>query len=250
MRTNTIMLAAAAIAAAGLWMENAMAAPTTWVYTSIGDRPIISNDDVYVPLFVPGEPALAPAMPGLFYDQYGIRMGVSVPGPLVAAIFGNDYYSHVATVRSPSLYVPGGLRLEGITIDSDADWAAPFRASNGYVQPAFIEQGGPVGDFDLSTFAFNTIASGGDYAYVGYADATRTRFGYLQMERASATDITQWRLVGFAYGEVGEAIEVVDLTVVPPAPSAALLALGFVGLKRRRRATSHAECLVSSASMV
>jgi hypothetical protein len=229
--TRVAMLA---MATTCLTTENAMAAPTTWVYTSIGDRPTISNDDVYVPLFVPGEPALAPAAPGIHYDQFGIRMSVTVPGPLVAAFVGNDYYSHVATVRSPSLYVPGGLRLEGLTIESDADWAAPVRASNGYVQPAFIEQGGPVGDFDLSTFAFNTIPSGGEYAYVGYADATRTRFGYLQIERASATDITQWRLVGFAYEELGVPIEVTDLTVVPPAPSALLLTAGMAMASRRR----------------
>jgi hypothetical protein len=234
MQTRSITIIAAAFAAACLTTEIAMAAPTTWVYTSVGERPIISNDNVYVPLFVPGEPELAPAVPGLYYDQFGLRMGVTVPGPLVAAIFGNDYYSHVATVRSPSLYVPGGLRLEGVTIDNDADWASPRRTSDGYVMPAFIEQGGSVGDFDLSTFAFNTIASGGDYAYVGYADATRTRYGYLQMERASATDITQWRLVGFAYEELGTPIEVVDLTVVPPAPSAALLAAGMAIASRRR----------------
>lgn len=231
-------VAVLAMAATCLTTENAMAAPTTWVYTSIGDRPIISNNDVYVPLFVPGEPALAPFLPGLGYDQYGIRMSVTVPGPLVASILGNSYTSHVTTIRSPALYVPDGLRLaqEAVTLNGDnpSDWAGPIRTSTGQVVPAFIEQGGPVGDFDLSIFAYNTVSEGGDYAYIGFADATLTRFGYLQIERASATDITQWRLVGFAYEEAGVPIEVEDLTVIPPAPSALLLAAGMAVVSRRR----------------
>lgn len=231
-------LIVAAATCGGLTTEVAMATPTTWVYTNTGDRPIISNNDVYVPLFVSGEPDLAPFLPGLGYDQHGIRMSVTVPGPLVASILGNSYISHVATIRSPSLYVPEGLRLAqgAVTLNGDnpSDWAVPIRTSTGQVVPAFIEQGGPVGDFDLSTFSFNTVSSGGEYAYVGYADATRTRFGYLQIERASATDITQWRLVGFAYEDIGVPIEVVDLTVVPPAPSALLLATGMAVVSRRR----------------
>lgn len=238
MQTRSITIIAAAFAAACLTTEDAMAAPTTWVYSSIAERPTISNNDVYVPLFVPGEPDLAPFLPGLGYDQHGIRMSVTVPGPLVASILGNSYISHVATIRSPSLYVPEGLRLAqgAVTLNGDnpSDWAVPTRTSTGQVVPAFIEQGGPVGDFDLSTFTFNTVASGGDYAYVGFADATLTSFGYLQIERASPTDITQWRLVGLAYEEGSVPIDVVDLTTVPPAPSALLLAAGLSVASRRR----------------
>lgn len=227
-------VAVLAMAATCLTTENAMAAPTTWVYTSIGDRPIISNNDVYVPLWMPGEPELVPlVLPG-DYDQFAIRMTATMPGPLVAAIFGNHYTSSTATIRSPALYGLEGLRLEGVTLDGDGgetEWVLPTKdLASGFVDPAFLEQGGSVGQFDLSTFAYDAD----DYAYIGFADATLTRFGYLQIERASATDITQWRLVGFAYEEAGVPIEVEDLTVIPPAPSALLLAAGMAVVSRRR----------------
>lgn len=230
-------VAVLAMAATCLTTEKAMAGPTTWVYTSIGDRPIISNNDVYVPLWMPGEPELVPlVLPG-DYDQFAIRMTATMPGPLVAAIFGNHYTSSTATIRSPALYGLEGLRLEGVTLDGDGgetEWVLPTKdLASGFVDPAFLEQGGSVGQFDLSTFAYDAD----DYAYIGFADATLTRFGYLQIERASATDFTQWRLVGYAYEDVGVPIVVTDLTVVPAAGTLAALGMSaaLAGRGRPRR---------------
>jgi hypothetical protein len=227
-----------------------MAAPTTWVYTSISDRPIISGDDVYIRLWVPEPELYAKTGPGTFpFDA--ISMIGRDEDPLTASIFGNSV-DGVFPPPSPSLYVPNGLRIEGVTLESHGDdweqlWRRPlFYPSLGYTEGAELYQAGPDGDFDLTTFSFDDD----DYAYIGFADYVLNRFGYLQIERADATNAALWRLVGYAYEEPGVSIQVVDLTTVPPAPSAAVLALGFVGRQRRRRATSHAECLVSSASMV
>lgn len=236
MRRYTMMIAAAAMSAACLTTEDAMAAPTTWVYTNPNDRPVISHDNAYVRLWVPEPELYAKDGPGAF-PYASISMYVEDGDHLFGAIYGNSWEG-VFPPPSPSLYVPGGLDIEGVVLENHGadDWQywnrARFDPGTGYTQGAELYQAGPEGDFDLTQFEYDAS----QYAYVGYANYMHDRFGYLQIERASATDITQWRLVGFAYGEVGEAIEVVDLTVVPPAPSAALLLLAAArGARSGRR---------------
>ncbi|MBX3362171.1 MAG: hypothetical protein KF912_00540 [Phycisphaeraceae bacterium] len=239
MRMHTMMIAAAAISAACLTTEDAMAAPTTWVYTNPNDRPVISHDNVYIRLWVPEPELYAKDGPGAFpYDS--ISMYVEDGENLFAAIYGNSWEG-VFPPPSPSLYVPGGLSIENVLLEGHGTDAwqywnrAHFNPSTGYTQGAELYQAGPEGDFDLTQFAYDD----GQYAYIGFGNYLLDRYGYLQIERASAADITQWRLVGYAYGEVGESVVVVDLTVVPPAPSGALLMLaGAVNGRPTRRKSS------------
>lgn len=214
--------------------EVAMAAPTTWVYTNPNDRPVISNFDKIIRLWTPTPQILdAPGPNFTPYDSICIsfRQGEYING----LVLGNSW-TGVYPPPAPSLYQPDGFHLEGTVLEKHgADYwqywnQASFSPSTMHTDGAHLTQDGDVGDFDLSEFAFETD----DYAYIGYADYLIQRFGYLQIERASATDITQWRLVGYAYGELGESIDVVDLTVVPPAPSAALLVTGIAAASRRR----------------
>lgn len=237
MTTRPNMLAAAALVACCVWTGGAAAAPTTWVYTDPNDRPVISHDNAYIRLWVPEPELYAKDGPGAFpYDS--ISMYVEDGDNLFAAIYGNSW-DGVYPPPSPSLYVPGGLDIEGAVLESHGDDAwqywnrAIFNPSTGYAQGAELYQSGPDGDFDLTQFAHDD----GHYAYIGFGNYLLDRFGYLQIERASATDITQWRLVGYAYGEVGESIDVVDLTTVPPASSVAVLLLAGFGHARRRSRT-------------
>ena len=239
MRMHTMIIAAAAISAACLTTENAMAAPTTWVYTNPNDRPVISNFDKIIRLWTPTPQILDATGPNSTpYDS--ICMSVEQGDYVHGLVLGNTWVG-VYPPPAPSLFVPGGLRLEGTTLEKHGDdfwqyWnVANFDPGSGVAIGAELRQDGLVGDFDLTTFGYDVD----DFAYIGYADYLLQRFGYLQIERASATDITQWRLVGYAYGEVGETIDVVDLTVVPPSPSAAPLLLAAL-LGSRKRAASDA----------
>jgi hypothetical protein len=242
MRTNTIMLAAAAIAAASLWMEDAMAAPTTWVYTNENDRPVISNFDKIIRLWTPTPQILdAPGPNSTPYDSICIsfRQGDYVNG----LVLGNSW-TGVYPPPAPSLYQPGGFHLEGTTLEKHgADYwqywnQATFSPGTMHTEGAYLTQDGDVGDFDITDYAYDM----NDFAYIGYSDYLIQRFGYLQIERASATDVTQWRLVGYAYGDSGESLQVVDLTIVPPAPSAALLAAGMAATSRTRVGRHHRAC--------
>ncbi|MCW5768783.1 MAG: hypothetical protein KIT19_08865 [Phycisphaeraceae bacterium] len=211
-----------------------MAAPTTWVYTNPNDRPVISDDSVYIRLWEP-TPVLVPNVNQATLPFEAIRMGTYGDDIFGATIVGNNAVG-VFPPPSPSLYVPGGLRLEGTTLESHGSdfwqyWYVPvFNPNTGSTQAADIYQGGSDGDFDLTSFSYGME----EYAYIGFANYQLTRFGYLQIERSDAIDPHHWRLVGYAYGEVGETIEVVDLTVVPPAPSAAVLVLFMAGMPRSR----------------
>ncbi len=233
-RTGVIGVAASlALACVATW--DAAAVPTRWVYADPNDRPVISHDNVYVRLWVPVPELYAKDGPGAFpYDS--ISMYVEDGDNLFAAIYGNSWEG-VYPPPSPSLYVPGGLDIESAVLESHGDDAwqywnrAIFNPSTGYAQGAELYQAGPDGDFDLTQFAYDD----GQYAYIGFGNYLLDRFGYLQIERASESDITQWRLVGYAYEEVGVPIEVVDLTTVPAASSAAVLLMGAVAGGRRKR---------------
>lgn len=211
-----------------------MAAPTKWVYTNPNNRPLISDDSVYIKLWEP-TPVLVPNLGQSTLPYDAIRMSTYGDETFGATIVGNDAEG-VFPPPSPSLYVPGGLRLAGTTLESHgADfwqyWYVPsFSPSTGITSAANLYQGGSDGDFDLTSFGYGVD----DYAYIGFANYQLSRFGYLQIERSDSDDPHHWRLVGYAYGELGENIDVVDLTVVPPAPSVLLMAAGVAGLPRKR----------------
>lgn len=237
MTTRPNMLAAAALVACCVWTGGAAAAPTTWVYSDPNDRPVISKFDKIIRLWVPTPQILDGDGPNSTpYDS--ICMSVEEGDNVYGLVLGNSWVG-VYPPPAPSLYQPKALRLDGVTLEKHgADYwqywnVASFDPHSGVAQGAELRQEGLVGDFDLTTFAYDA----GDFAYIGYSDYLLERFGYLQIERASATDITQWRLVGYAYGEVGESIDVVDLTTVPPAPSVAVFLLAGFGHARRRSRT-------------
>lgn len=146
-------------------------------------------------------------------------------GELVGGISGNTLPQFPGLpLRTPAIYARDGLRLDGLTLGpTSTGFIRPgYDPVLGDVSPAFITHGtSPFSAFNLTSFA------DGEMAYIGYASADFTLFGYMQIQRVNETD---WKLIGFAY-DVGS-ISVVPL---PTPPVGALLGLGFAAIGSRSR---------------
>lgn len=197
------------------------------------ERPIVTNDgNVSIGLFRPtlvlqdyppvGVEVIENSMRIGFYFESGVTRG---------GIVGNDLPFPAFPLQSPSLFADGGLELLGMEIDSSGTWFSPsYDSISDIMTPAMLQQVNEFGNFQIQNFV------DGDMAYIGYADADRRRFGYVQIQRQS---LTQWTLIGHAYGDVGEPVLVEDLTTyIPVPPSALLLGAGalLTGARRRERA--------------
>lgn len=113
-------------------------------------------------------------------------------------------------------------------LDPTGQWFSPrYDSESDSIIPANLMQVNEYGYFQIQNFA------DGDMAYIGYADADRTRYGYVQIQRQS---LTQWTLIGHAYGDVGEPLLVEDLTeYIPVPPTPLLVGAGVAMMSRRQR---------------
>ncbi|QYK47784.1 MAG: hypothetical protein KF838_13460 [Phycisphaeraceae bacterium] len=224
-----VMLALSLAALATLTGATAMADVTRVIIDNPAERPIVTNGDVSIGLFRPtlvlqdyppvGVEVIENSMRIGFYFEAGVTSG---------GIVGNHLPFPAFPLQSPSLFADGGLELLGMELDSSGTWFSPsYDSVYDDVTPAMLQQVNEFGNFQIQNF------NDGDMAYIGYADADRRRFGYVQIQRQS---LTQWTLIGHAYGEVGEPVLVEDLTTyIPVPPSALLLGAGSALLSRRQR---------------
>lgn len=220
----------AAIAAlATLTGATAMADVTRVIIDNPAERPIVTNRNWSIGIFRPvltlqefPEPTGHPIENSIwmaFSNEAGVIRGL---------IRGNDLGFPAFPLQSPSLFADGGLELLGIELDASGTWFSPrYDSDSDSVDPARLQQVDEFGNFQIQDFEDE------DMAYVGYANADRTRFGYIQIQRQSLTD---WTLIGHAYGDVGEPVLVEDLTTyIPVPPSALLLGAGAAFVSRRQR---------------
>ncbi len=128
-------------------------------------------------------------------------------------------------IATPGFYLPGRLKIEGVILDASGAFVLPSYDPEFGVNPAAIANGG---SFDLNDFGDGDGRA--PYAFVGYCSSDKRRFGYVQYEWVSPID---WRLIGYAYGDLDEPILVTNLV---PAPST-LATLTLVPFAARRRRT-------------
>lgn len=227
LQSRVALLACAALTA--LTGATAMADVTRVIIDEPEERPIVTNRNLSIGIFRPvltlqefPEPTGHPIDNSIwmaFSNESGVIRGL---------IRANDVGFPTFPLQSPSLFADGGLELLGMELDGSGMWFSPrYDSDSDSMDPAALEQVNEFGYFQIQSF------DDGDMAYIGYADADRTRFGYLQIQRQS---LTQWTLIGHAYGEVGEPVLVEDLTTyIPVPPSALLLGAGAAFLSRRQR---------------
>ncbi|QYK47783.1 MAG: hypothetical protein KF838_13455 [Phycisphaeraceae bacterium] len=210
----------------------AMADVTRVIIDNPAERPIVTNRNLSIGIFRPvltlqefPEPTGNPIDNSVwmaFSNEAGVIRGL---------IRGNDLGFPAFPLQSPSLFADGGLELLGMELDASGTWFSPrYDSDSDSVDPARLQQVNEFGYFQIQNF------NDGDMAYIGYADADRRRFGYVQIQRQS---LTQWTLIGHAYGDVGEPVLVEDLTTYIPVPSCSLI-IGagalLSGTRRRERA--------------
>lgn len=203
----------------------AMADVTRVIIDNPAERPIVTNGDILLGVFRT-EVKTQDADDGAFFPD---AMTISFrfdDGNYVGGIRGNDVAFPTFPLRTLSFFAEGHLELLGRTLDGSGEWVHPFYDSDAdAVDPAGLMQFNEFGAFQFQE------SVDGDMRYIGFADADLTRFGYVQIQRES---LTQWRLIGYAYGQAGEPVDVEDLTVpVPPAP--AVVGVAALTLTRRQR---------------
>ncbi len=128
-------------------------------------------------------------------------------------------------IATPGLYLLGGLKIQGVTLDASGAFRLPsYDSGTGSVEPATLFHGG---DFNLNDFGDGPGKA--PYAYVGYCSSDKRQFGYVQYQWVSPIE---WRLIGYSYGGIDEPVTVTNLV---PAPGA-LAAFGLVlAIPRSRR---------------
>jgi hypothetical protein len=218
------MTALSTILTAPLIGGTAMADVTRVIIDDPEDRPIVTNGDTYIGLFRPSlflqdtNSAIENAIRISFRNESGVIRGL---------IEANDLPFPAFPLQSVSLFADGGLMLLGSVLDSSGLWFSPhYDSLSDSITPANLMQVNEFGYFQIQDFADE------DMAYIGYADADRTRFGYVQIQRQS---LTQWTLIGHAYSVTGESILVEDLTTYIPVPPAPLVLGGGVAIMSRRQ---------------
>lgn len=225
---NTNHTRSATLTALLLAGGTAMAAPIVVLNDGEHRDLIISNGEYFIQALTPGL-NIVPYLPGLeptnalymnvFYDDEDIVRGGIAANPLPL------FPSH--PLQTLCILATGGLRLEGMTIDGSGSFVQPsYDPFSGDTRPAAIIHGThPFADFNLESF------QDGHMAYVGYASSDKTLFGYMQVQRVNVTD---WKLIGYAYDPSGAGIVV---TALPVPPSAAVVGLGLAAaghISRRR----------------
>lgn len=189
-------------------------------------RPVVTTDgNVSIGLFRPTLVLQDYPPVGVEVIENSVRIGFYFDsGVIRGGIVGNDLPFPSFPLQSPSLFADGALELLGMELDSAGTWFSPrYDSISDIATPATLSQVNEFGNFQIQSFA------DGAMAYIGYADADRTRFGYIQIQRQSLTD---WTLVGHAYGDLGEVVVVENLI---PAPGMLGLAVAsFLALPRRR----------------
>lgn len=202
---------------------NAMAGIVTVV---LSEELIVTNNDIRVACFEPElttspYPSTGPSL------RNSLRFGFIVrpSGTVVSGIVGNTLPPFSSTpFQTPALLADLGLNQLNSWIDPSRIWSLPtYDPKTGDVAEASIGQIGDNGEIDI-----RAISDFG-YGYVGYAKSDLSMFGYMQLQRLS---LTQWRLVGYAYEDAGNPIQVINLV---PSGSAALSFLGGLALAGRRR---------------
>ncbi|MCW5769245.1 MAG: hypothetical protein KIT19_11225 [Phycisphaeraceae bacterium] len=219
---RTLALAAASTLLLG---GHAMASPIVVLNDGADQDTIISHGNYYIQCLQP-ELSLVPYSDSVV-TSYGIYISFSYFSDILfGGISGNSLPQFPGIpLQTPSIFVPGGLRLEGMTLGpSSSDFLPPgYDPVLGDASPAFITHGTYSGaDFDITSFV------NGEMAYIGYASSDSALFGYMQIQRVNETD---WKLIGFAY-DVGS-ISVVPL---PTPPAGALIGMGLAvaGARSRR----------------
>lgn len=217
------------VAPALLLAGHAAASPIVVLNDGVYKDVIVSHLDYYIPVI---QPALELVPYGdLVISPNSITMNFGYLGGVLGGGIGGNTLPQFPGIplRTPSIFVAGGLRLDGMTLGpSSNDFLRPgYDPILGDSSPAFITHGAFAGaDFNLTSFA------NGDMAYIGYATSDLSIFGYMQIERVTEVD---WKLIGYAYDPSGGGILVTNLV---PAPSALTLALlAALPCRRTRRPT-------------
>lgn len=190
------------------------------------ERPIVTNGDVSIGLF---RPTLVTQDSGTGSLENSLRIAFSsIAGDIEGVIEANQLAFPSFPLQSVSLFADGGLMLEQQELDSSGQWFSPqYDSISDSVIPASLQQFNEFGYFQIQNFANDAMA------YIGYANDDVTRFGYVQIQRQS---LTQWTLIGHAYGEVEESVLVEDLTqYIPVPPTPLLFGAVSVVLSRRQR---------------
>jgi hypothetical protein len=151
----------------------------------------------------------------------------AAPGVPNGAITGNNLPLFPdLPIDTPGFYLPGGLMIQGVTLDSSGAFGLPsYDPSTGNVNPAALAHGG---DFNLTDFGDGEGKS--PFAYVGYCSSDKRRFGYVQLEWLSPIE---WRLIGYSYGGIDEPVTVTNLVPAPGALGAFGLVLAIPRSRRR-----------------
>lgn len=190
---------------------------------------IVSNGDILLGVFRT-EVETQDRSDGAFFP-YAMSISFRVDdGHYVGGIRGNNVGFPSFPLQTVSLLASGNLELLGDTLDETGDWIQPYYdVDSDTVEPALLRQFDTLGQFQFQD------SVDGDMRYIGFADADLTRFGYVQIQRDS---LTQWRLIGYAYGEAHESVDVEDLTVPVP-PSLGVVGAAATLISRRRRLTAN-----------
>lgn len=214
----------------------AMASPIVILNDGIHENLIISRGEYAIRIFqteleinpwpTPGGDAPNSLFLNFQWDSFD-------PTQVAGVISGNNLPPFSPPpLQTPSIYVPGGLRLEDMMLGgSTSGFLQPsYDPEFGDTRPAFIVHGtSPFSAFNLYSFSDEPDNK---TAYIGFANADVTMFGYMQIERVNLLD---WRLIGYAYDPTGAPIEVERLYVpIPPTLAVAGIAIASVGRQKRR----------------
>jgi hypothetical protein len=228
MKNVNHMRGAAALLATCIFGGTAMAAPTVVMNNGAFQNTNFASGMHQVGLFVPTLTVTDWPPPGGNADEQPnsvlFEAKEFTAGEVYAAFVGNqlDIFPP-PPIATPGFLLEGGLRIEGWSIDASKQIRLPtYDNSSGVANPASISQNGTAGSFQLDSF------NPGEYAYLGYTRSDARQFGYVQYQCVSTFE---WRLIGYSYGGIDEAVTVINLV---PSPGA-LGALGAGLLRRQRR---------------
>ncbi len=230
--TRTLALAAASTLLLG---GHATASPIVVLNDGAQENLIISRGEYRIRIFQDSLDIVLTPTPGdeppnsIFVN---FQMLGTIPDKVIGAIGGNWVPPFPPLpLQTPSIYVPGGLRLEGMTLGvSTDDYVQPsYDPEFGDTRPAYILHGSPreSGDFDIESFSDDP---NNKTAFIGFADSEVSMFGYMQIERVNLLD---WKLIGYAYDPTGAPIEVERL-VIPGSSAFGLLAAPLLTRPKRR----------------
>jgi hypothetical protein len=222
MRPMPVSIALAAVATVGAWAMGDV------IYRKDPNKTLVSKGSM-IGLFVPRIDIRqwSPDMPDF---QYSIRISFVGTGPSAGGtIEGNTVSNWGSVIPSPCLTPDGRLDLLGTFVGPTNTWRGPQQLNPDTVAQAILSQAGALGDFDLNVF------SEGECAYIAFADYTRSKFGYVQIERLDDSNASLWGLIGLSYDLSGAPVEVVDLRTVPVPATVVTVGAAVTMVGRRRR---------------